>query len=327
LSDKASDESFSVFSLSPPSETEQVPEKPSLGDLSTRDKVWDKHKANSDTIAQHYSKSRYSKFSQRINICADLLEFRLAPDQLEGVYKLKLSGARFCRVRHCPVCQWRRSLMWKAKAYKMLPQVTQDCPKHRWLFLTLTVRNCPIQKLRETLEWMNKSFTRLSQLKTWPGEGWIKSTEVTRGKDGSAHPHFHILMMVPASYFSGQDYISQARWSELWQKCLRIDYKPVTHVRAIAKHNDPQVIVPEILKYQVKESDLGADREWFLQLTEQLHKTRAVAVGGVLRKYLKELEQEPEDLIGEDDDLEKVDEGLLYFGWKKQQRKYRLIDS
>jgi hypothetical protein len=85
LSDKASDESFSVFSLSPPSETEQVPEKPSLGDLSTRDKVWDKHKANSDTIAQHYSKSRYSKFSQRINICADLLEFRLAPDQLEGV--------------------------------------------------------------------------------------------------------------------------------------------------------------------------------------------------------------------------------------------------
>jgi hypothetical protein len=29
-----------------------------------------------------------------------------------------LSASRFCRVRTCPVCQWRRSLMWKAKAYQ-----------------------------------------------------------------------------------------------------------------------------------------------------------------------------------------------------------------
>ena len=326
MSDKASDESFAAISVTSTNKSLQEVDTPALGDLSEKDKVWDKHRANSDRVSEYYAKSPYRKYSQRITFCSELLGFKLAPDQAEGAYKLKLSAARFCRVRHCPLCQWRRSLMWKAKAYKVLPRVVQQYPKHRWLFLTLTVKNCPIQELRKALEWMNQSFKRLTKLKLWPGDGWVKSTEVTRGKDSSAHPHFHCLLMVSASYFSGQDYLSQVKWAELWQRCLRIDYQPITHVRAIAKHHDPQVIVPEILKYQVKESDLVADREWFLELTKQLHKTRAVAVGGVLRKYMKELEEEPEDLIGESNDPDEVDEGSLYFGWKRQQKKYRLVD-
>ncbi|MDI5829464.1 protein rep, partial [Salmonella enterica subsp. enterica serovar Kentucky] len=41
--------------------------------------------------------------------------------------------------------------------------------------------------------------------------------EVTRGRDGSAHPHFHTLMMVPPSMLSGRDYVKQYRWVELWR--------------------------------------------------------------------------------------------------------------
>jgi plasmid rolling circle replication initiator protein Rep len=294
-----------------------------LSDLSEKDKVWDKHRANSDCIADYYRGSKYSSYANRIDDCSQLLDFKLSPSPEDGELKLKLSSVKFCRVRHCPVCQWRRSLMWKAKAYQFLPKVVADYPKHRWLFLTLTVKNCPIQDLKKTLAWMNKSFTRLTQLKDWFVDGWIKSVEVTRGRDGNAHPHFHCLLMVPPSYFSGQNYLSQDAWVELWQKCARLDYKPVCHVRAIAKHNDPKVIIPEILKYQVKESDLVANREWFLELTKQMHKSRAVAVGGVLRIYMSELEQEPEDLIGQGDELAS-DEGHLYFQWKSERRKYKL---
>lgn len=297
-----------------------------LGDLSEKDKVWDKHKANSDKVSSHYKGTNYNRYSQRIDFCSELLEFKLAPDLDEGLLKLKLANARFCRVRHCPVCQWRRSLMWKAKAYKALPKVLEDFPKYRWLFLTLTVRNCHITDLRNTLSWMHKSFIRLTKLKEWPAIGWIKSTEVTRGKDGNAHPHFHCLIMVPPSYFSGQDYLSQKRWSELWQKCAKTDYEPMMHIKAIAKNHNPSQIIPEILKYQVKESDLVANRDWFLELTRQMHKTRAVAVGGVLRGYFRELEEEPEDLIGSDN-LAEPDEGRLYFGWKKEKRKYKLVDG
>jgi len=322
MSDR-SDRSIRVSSL--PKADGGVQSTPALSDLSEKDKPWDKHRAHADTVANYYAGSEFVLHSQNINFCSQLLEFALAPDADEGAYKLKLKAARFCRVRHCPVCQWRRSLRWKAKAHQAIPRVMEDYPKYRWLFVTLTLKNCPIAQLRKTLKWVNESFKRFSKLKAFPAVGWIKSVEVTRGKDGSAHPHLHILMLVKPSYFH-HDYLSQAKWVELWQQCLRVDYKPVLDVQAIKKDLSPHFIIPEILKYQCKESDLVADREWFLELTRQLKNTRAIAVGGMLRDYMKELEAEPEDLIGESEEDEVIDEGSLFFGWKRQVKQYRLVD-
>jgi hypothetical protein len=48
-----------------------------------------------------------------------------------------------------------------------------------------------------------------------------------------------------------------------------VGYQPVVDIRAIKKDQDPEVIIPEILKYQVKEADLVADKEWFLELTRR----------------------------------------------------------
>ena len=300
---------------------------PALSDLSEKDKPWDKHRDNADKVANHYRGSEFKQYATRIDFCSQLLDFRLVPDADQGELKLKLSIAKFCRARMCPVCQWRRSLMWKAKAYKVLPKIVKDFPTHRWLFLTLTVKNCHITQLKETLTWMNKSWQRLTQLKAFPAEGWLRSTEVTRGKDGSAHPHFHCLLMVRPGYF-GKNYIKQDEWVEMWRRSLRIDYNPVLDVQAVKKGQQPMQLVPELLKYCVKESDLVVDREWFIELTRQLHKMKAVVVGGVLRQYLRELENEPEDLVGKDEEGEgDLDEGHLYFGWKPQEKKYRLLDD
>jgi plasmid rolling circle replication initiator protein Rep len=215
--------------------------------------------------------------------------------------------------------------MWKAKAYKVLPKIIEVYPQHRWLFVTLTVRNCPITELKSQLQAMNKAFQRMVQRKTWPAEGWLRSTEVTRGRDGSAHPHFHCLLMVSSVYFSGKGYMKQGDWVKLWRDCLRVDYDPVMDVRAVKRDSQPMDLVPELLKYCTKESDLTADREWFLELTRQMHKARVIATGGVLKEYLKELEQEPEDLIGEGQDIDAVDEGSLWFGWEKRDKIYRMV--
>ncbi len=297
---------------------------PALSDLSERDKPWDKHRTNCDATAAYYKGSEFNQYAERMNECSGLLDFRLVPEAKDGVYRLKLAAARFCKVRHCPVCQWRRSLMWKAKAYKILPQVLEDYPNYRWLFVTLTVRNCAVTELRETLAWMNKGFKRLSELKAFPAVGYIKTTEVTRGKTppGSAHPHFHVLMLVKPSYF-GVNYLSQAKWVDMWGKSLRVDYKPILDVQALKPKDSLVGLLAEVIKYSVKESDLIADREWFLELTRQLHRTKAIAVGGVLRDYLRELECEPEDLIGNTNEGE-VDEGHLYFGWRSREKRYRL---
>ncbi|MBW4571590.1 MAG: protein rep [Tolypothrix carrinoi HA7290-LM1] len=96
----------------------------------------------------------------------------------------------------------------------------------------------------------------------------------------------------------------------------------VVHISAIALHHDPKLLIPEILKYQLKESDLVADREWFLELTRQLHKTRAIAVGGILRHYMRELEEKNQDLVGESEEMNEVDRGSLLFRWGSKQKKY-----
>lgn len=301
---------------------------PALSDLSSKDKPWDKHRGNADKAANHYRGTKdFDSYAQRMDFCSQFLDFRLVPDADLGELKMKLSSARFCRVRHCPVCQWRRSLMWKSKAYKVLPKIVASFPKYRWLFITLTIKNCPITELKETLQWMNKSWQRFIQLKAFPAIGWLRSTEVTRGNDGSAHPHFHCLLLVPSSYFSGAGYLKQAAWVEMWRKSLRIDYNPVLDVQAIKQGRQPMELVPELLKYCVKESDLVADKEWFLELTRQMNKMKCVTTGGVLKDYLKELESEPEDLIGKDNEGEElIDEGHLYFGWKRTEKKYRLVE-
>ncbi|MBE3060530.1 protein rep, partial [Klebsiella pneumoniae] len=80
-----------------------------------------------------------------------------------------------------------------------------DYPDSRWMFLTLTVRNCAIEELGETLSRMNTAFQRLKDRTEFrPVQGWIRTTEVTRGSDGSAHPHFHTLMRVPPGMLNGK---------------------------------------------------------------------------------------------------------------------------
>lgn len=306
------------------SDTSVPDSSPGLADLSPRDKPWDKHRGNADKVSTLYAGSEFQSYSDRVTFCSEFLQFGLVPDGDFKAMKMKLRAARFCRVRHCPVCQWRRSLMWKAKAYKVLPKIVADYPTHRWLFVTLTQKNVPISELKSTLQHMNRSFQRLSQRKAWPAVGWLRSTEVTRGKDGSAHPHFHCLLMVKPGYF-GKNYMKQAEWVSLWKDCMRLDYNPILDVQAVKRGEHPMQLVPELLKYCTKESDLVADREWFLELTRQLHKMKSTVTGGVLKQYLQELEQEPDDLIGKDDEAELTDDEIsLFFGWRRAEKKYRL---
>ncbi|NEQ78473.1 MAG: protein rep [Okeania sp. SIO2C9] len=321
------DGSFVRSIIPPPSKPKKdgIP----LSDLSERDKPWDVHRAESDRIEQHYQGTEFQSYADRIHFCSDFLDFILAP-HTEGELRLKLYSARFCRVRTCMVCCWRKSLRWKAKAYQMLPRFIDDHPAYRFLFLTLTVKNCEIWELRETLDWMNKGFTRLSRLKAFPGEGWIKSVEVTKGRRGDAHPHFHVLLGVKASYF-GRNYLSQKKWVEFWQKSLRCDYKPILDVQALKSKDSLVGLVAEVIKYQTKPTNLighgrAEDRDWFLEYTRQMHNTKAISVGGIFRDYFRELEKEPEDLIGRDENSDDLDEGHLYFGWKRKQKKYKLID-
>ena len=130
-------------------------------------------------------------------------------------------------------------------------------------------------------------------------------------------------MMVKPGYFSN-GYLSKEKWVELWKSCLRVDYDPSVHVKSVREDQDLLKCLPELVKYQVKESDLIDDRDWFLEMNKQLYKTRALEIGGILKSYLKALENEPEDLIGQGEDDE-IDEGHLFFAWQQVKKHYRKV--
>ena len=73
---------------------------------------------------------------------------------------------------------------------------------------------------------------------------------------------------------------------------------------------------------------MTVDREWLLELTRQMHKLRAIATGGVLKEYLKALEDEPEDLIHVDGEeaIAADDDTHLFFAWRQKEKKYRLLE-
>jgi plasmid rolling circle replication initiator protein Rep len=225
-------------------------------------------------------------------------------------------------------------MKWRARFFKAIPKIIEAYPNARFLLLTLTQRNCELTDLKETLQDMNKAWERLSKRKQFPAIGWIKSVEVTRSLDGTAHPHFHALLMVKPSYFK-KTYLSQATWTDLWMKSLRVDYTPIVDVRVVKPRPGHEgelgaglsAALLETLKYGVKESDLVSDRDWLVELTKQLHKTRAVAIGGVLRDLIRE--DEPEDLIHDEDnpDLGETEEAdKFHFGWRERLEEYVYVD-
>lgn len=311
-----------------------------MSQLSPGDKRFDDIRANAARFAKLYRGTVYDAYADRINDCSTLLQFVTALNAETGEQKLKLRSARFCRVPRCPVCQWRKSLMWRAKTFKVVPKILEDYPSSRFLFLTLTVRNCPLQELRSTLTHMNKSWVRLCQRQQFPAIGWLRTVEVTRDKHDFAHPHFHCILMIKPSYF-GKYYLTHENWVELWQKSLKVDYPPTVNIKAVKSltgaNQGMRESVIETLKYTVKPSDVLNDRlptnrisdqDWLLELTKQLYQTRAIATGGVFKKYLKELENENDDL----EDLIHATENLdsevmsnsvsLFFDWVEHRKRY-----
>lgn len=337
---------------------EHFSERDFLVTVSPRDTVWDSHRASADSVQAIYARSgsEFERYATRISECAGRLFFGWALVAIDAIQKLILVGAEFCRVRHCPICQWRRSLMWKARFYKKIPDLLaiDEYKNSRFIFLTLTVKNCHITELSDTLKHMNKSWNRLINNRKIKKiiTGYVRTTEVTRGKDFdmNAHPHFHVLFMVPSSYF-GSSYIKQSDWIELWRDAARLDYAPNVDIRAVKwetnatqeqKISSLNQAVIETLKYSVKPSDMtGSDSEssdsdsdssdsdndadeWFLELTRQLHKKRFIATGGALKNILREDDESDADfLLQEGDEHESLDGDIsLAFDWTKPVKKY-----
>lgn len=310
-----------------------------LSESSPKDRPWDRHRSEADRVASMYMNAPgwFHRLGERVEQCSQVLQFAWSLEkETPGALTLKLRNAYFCRVRHCPVCQWRRSLMWIARFLEGAPRLLAQHPSARFVFLTLTRKNIPVGELRNALREMSEGWGRLSKRKEFSAVlGWLRTVEVTRGRDATAHPHYHALLVVPADYFRNpEEYLTQAGWTTLWRDSLRLDYDPIVHVTAVkskcAARSSGRPSKPllnaarETLKYAVKPADMSADPDWFLELTRQLHNCRFIASGGILKNVLREHNEANEDLLllreakGEDEDGPR-----LYFNWWRPVRRYK----
>ena len=289
-------------------------------------KRWDNHKFSSEKVSFYYlssSKTSHKKYSMRVSQCSEYLSFKF--QNFNDTKKLKLKKASFCRVRLCPVCQWRRSMAWRGRLFKKLPSLIQDT-NYNFLFLTLTVKNCEIFDLSKTLKDMNSAWNRLRLRKEFGVvRGFIRATEVTKS-NLMAHPHFHVILAVNGSYFKSKNYLKQKDWQKLWKESCRLDYDPVVDVRKIKVKEgvmETRAII-ETLKYTTKVSDLLEDKGWFLCLSDQLKNKRFLSTGGCFKSILKEdlSNSEMIDECSEEDFEEDVE---LFFNWDRGFNKYKKV--
>lgn len=285
-----------------------------------RERPWETMKVQSRRLSALYRFVDDHK-AEMMEQCADWLAYKRDG---EGY---RLSKANFCRVRLCPMCQWRRSL-------KTFGQMSRICDNIDWtryaaVHLTLTVRNCQPAALSETLDTIIEGFHRLIKYKEVGKavKGSYRAVEITINNTagdpwlGTMHPHIHALLIVNRSYFTSRDYIKQDRWVDLWQRACKLDYRPDVKLYKVYVRDGQTVheALREITKYTTKAEDITEtplDPVEYLQVLDKaLANRRFVGYSGMLKDLHQQL-----NLSDPMDDNDLINTGEIETGLSDEQK-------
>jgi plasmid rolling circle replication initiator protein Rep len=273
-----------------------------------KEKPWREKKIKSILLSESYSRLGWEGRAERTYFCGKDLNFLQCPNDGHK----KLIGAKFCRDRMCPMCNWRRSRKLQGQIYQVVHEAVKQ-KKMRFIFLTLTVRNPCADELEDTVKMILKGLHSLLQYKDVeePVIGFVRNLEVRYNKKkDSYHPHIHVLLAVKPEYF-GKGYIKHKKWAELWQRACKLDYIPVVYVTPVKKRDKKDEIADmafEIGKYIAKDSDYidVTDQETADKVTSTmamaLKGRRMISFGKMFREIhknlnLEDVEDENADLV------------------------------
>jgi plasmid rolling circle replication initiator protein Rep len=327
-------------------------------------------KVHTFPVIMHYAASNseiYQGYAHKILNCSNDLTLRVSIDiQKEGVTsRSSIESARWCRVRHCPMCGLARSSKMRARLFKGFSNYEFD--ENAYSFLTLTIRNCPLSELRTSINDMSKSWDRLTKRRTFPILGFLRSLEVTmqrermpwdkkkntgppvRSDSGElmAHPHFHIVLHTESGF---DKHLKDKQWLvDLWTQSLRSDYRPSISIDKIRPRNgDFEKSLLETCKYTTKPGDFADDdpsthapkkgyeplsiyvphgADWLYGITEQLHNLRAVRLGGTFAEICPQSVLDKIDDSCETENAESQLGRLIRLMWNDSFCKFRVVDD
>lgn len=262
--------------------------------------------------------------SEHIQVCGSMLQFLKERNLVSEEIRRRLVKGNFCKYRFCPMCQWRMARKVCREVLGRLRTINEAHNGVALLFLTLTIKNEPITELKSTVKHLSQAFQRLQQSKQYKDVvyGSIRAIEFLGDNTevGECHPHFHCLLVVPKSYFTSRYYINFEEWTNLWQRSLRVDYRPIINVQRVKPKGKMSAIVAaalEVVKYSVTSSDLEKlSKEDFQELDKQTRNIRQYNYSG----ELKDAEPTFDDI--EDENLWELLEEE-YYQWKNGQYSKR----
>lgn len=298
--------------------------------------------------------------AEQIHHCSTYLEFLF--NQTKN--NLKLKKINSCKYRLCFVCNWRKSLKIYSFMRQAYSEIEKNDKKARFLFLTLTNKNCSLEDLPSTVDEILKAFIKLRKRKELQFlKGLVRSLEITidremyitrkmynKKKDyylknnldvGDFNPnymmcnvHIHSILHTNHNDYTryGGNWLSQEKITELWQKCLGVDYKPIVDIRSFKhkKNAEKGHEFAEMSKYTVKTSDIlksinnmsefENDKKVVYWLNAALKNRRLFDMSGSFREIKQKIkfsEKKFEDYIefDEDDVIYLLN---YYFNFKKE---------
>ncbi|BEG57290.1 protein rep [Helicobacter sp. NHP21005] len=246
------------------------------------------------------------KKAQRCCECGEFLLFSIYENIQTKEKKRILKSANFCKIRYCPMCMARKATQTAAQIYSILEQI-QANHDVEFISLTLTIKNAPLEQLRADSKLMSRAWDRMVHTKQWQDSvlSFVRSVEFKGKKTRKRehHAHFHCTLLVRPDYYDIDKpyYIKHSEWVDMWQKALRVDYRPSVRVKRIRpknkKTNALLSAVLECVKYSVKPSQvINLNQEEFRLLDQQTRGLRQYNKGGLVKQYkpkpLKKLDPE-----------------------------------
>lgn len=208
-------------------------------------------------------------------------------------------GARFCKQRLCPICNYRRSTMLWHKVKEVTNHIENE-----YVFITLTVRNCTAENLKNEIDHILESFHRITCRRTWKKNflGYIRGLEITyNAEENTYHPHLHILAVTSDDYFKSE-YVDIHTLRQWWTESAQLDYYVQVNIKKV---KDKDSAIAEVVKYAVKVADLLENKidENRLKATQTIascvNGRRLMSTGGIITKLAKDLKID----FDEEDDL------------------------
>lgn len=281
--------------------TEKIMQVEILKDVSItgNEKPWARHKVGNELLALAYQMLGNIKKVKRLNDCATFLQFLRG----EG-NKQTLKTANFCRIRLCPICQWRRSLKVFGEVMKIVENLEKK--KHyAYIMATFTVKNVQGEELSATIDSMMKAWNRFTGYKKLLNvvKGYYRAMEITHDVDqiitrdmwfgnkkrhikprkdyymrlglnigdpnpsyNTYHPHFHCIFAVNINYFHGKSYLTHKDWQILWAKAAKLDYTPQVNVKRVKDTHTKSMAhaIAETAKYTVEKDAYIIPDDWDL---------------------------------------------------------------